>query len=266
MPFAPPALRAQVNVVEVRVAVIAPAQPPDEVQMVLQDDRIVHVGDGERSAAGVIRDELPSAEHREPPRVIRVAGARRAAHDAEGQLLAGLMAFLQHAVEEFGVDPPGLRLQVGPTPAGVLQRRGDPPRQALVLPARLMESLPAHARIGQDLAGLLGANREPLRHVSRRAGKLADGRGRRLRGPGRRNHTGEQQANKRQFPHAMAPGNWVWWRTIACPAPSAMSSAGWVFAGWVERSEPHHNSVADSGGAFLRSTHPTACPALPAWT
>ena len=47
MPLAPPANGAKVNVVDVGVAVVFLAQPLDEIQMGLQDDGIVHVGDRE---------------------------------------------------------------------------------------------------------------------------------------------------------------------------------------------------------------------------
>ena len=51
VPLAPPADRAEVDVVDVGMAVVPLAQPLDEVEVPLQHDRIVHVGDRKRAAA-----------------------------------------------------------------------------------------------------------------------------------------------------------------------------------------------------------------------
>ena len=54
VPFAPPADGAEVDVVDIGVAVIFLAQPLDEVEMGLQDGGIVHIGDGERALTLVV--------------------------------------------------------------------------------------------------------------------------------------------------------------------------------------------------------------------
>ena len=163
MPFAPPADGAEVDVVDIGVAVVLLAQPLDEVEMGLQDDGIIHVGDRERALTLVVGLKFLAADFLQPLGMVRMALEHRgAAHDPEGQLLPRVVGFLQHLVQERRVEFPRLRLQFAPAPAGIVDRGGNPLGQALVLLARLVEGLPAHARIGEDFVRLLGRDDDLL--------------------------------------------------------------------------------------------------------
>ncbi len=152
MPFAPPADGAQVDVVDIGMAVISLAQPLDEVEMGLQDGGVVHIGDGVRALPLVVGLKFLAA----PFRMIGLAFGGRAAHDPEGQLLPRVVGFLQHLVQESRIELPRLRLQFRPSPAGILDRGGDPLGQAFVLFAGLVESLPSDARVGEDFVCFFG--------------------------------------------------------------------------------------------------------------
>ena len=97
-------------------------------------DRIIHVGDRKRAIAVVVGDQFPAADLLEPSGMVRTALVGRTAHHPERQLLPRVVRLLEHLVQESVVDLPGLRFQFPPAPAGVLDGRGNPGRQVLVLP------------------------------------------------------------------------------------------------------------------------------------
>ncbi len=68
---------------EVGVAVVSLAQAADEVDMALEDDRIVHVGDHHGCRPVVSRLKLAAADLCEPRGMVRLAGSIGAAHYAE---------------------------------------------------------------------------------------------------------------------------------------------------------------------------------------
>ncbi len=118
MPLAPPADGAEVDVVDVGMAIVLLAQPPDEVQMGFQGDGIIHVGDRERSVAVVVRLKLLAADLGNPSRVVRVPWGGRTAHDPKRQLLPRVVGFLQHLVQERRVELPRLAAPIRPSPSG----------------------------------------------------------------------------------------------------------------------------------------------------
>ena len=128
VPLPPPANRAKVDVVDVGMAVVPLPKPLDEVQMGFQDDGIIHVGNWERSLGHRTRqcNSLPPTSLSHFGWYGRLE-ARGAAHDPKRQFLARVVGFLQHLVEELRVELPRLRLQFSPSPAGVMDRRRNPP-------------------------------------------------------------------------------------------------------------------------------------------
>ena len=163
VPLPPPADGAKVDVVDVGMAVVPLAQPLDEIEMGFQDDGIIHVGNGERALPLVVGLKFLAADVLQPFRMVGWPCGGRTAHDTEGQLLPRIVGFLQHLVQELRVELPRLRLQFAPTPAGILDRGGNPRRQALVLLARMVECLPPDARVGEDFVCFLGLDDHLLR-------------------------------------------------------------------------------------------------------
>ncbi len=160
VPLAPPADGTEIQMVEVGVAVIPLAEPLDQVKVGVQDDRIVHIRDRKRALPSVVRHKNAAADLREPVGMIREALVGRAAHHPECQLLPGVVRLLEHPVEEVIGDLPGLRFQFPPAPSGVVDSRRNPRRQVLVRLAGVMERLPAHPGVCQNLVSLLREDRD----------------------------------------------------------------------------------------------------------
>src|SRR5208282_747722 len=112
IPLPPQADGTNINVVDVRMAVVHLAHPLDEVQMGLLDGRIIQIGDRQRALPLVISLKFLWA----PFGMVGLSLGSRAAHDPKCQLLCRIVGFLQYLVKKLSIELPGLRLQFAPTP------------------------------------------------------------------------------------------------------------------------------------------------------
>ena len=122
VPFAPVAIGADVEKGNVRVTVIVLAQRPDERLELLEKDRIVPGLGNDLLAGGggpIRHRQRNSARIKDPFRGDVVPQPRADAHHAEGGLLAVAFELVDEAINLFPVELPFLRLQDGPSPAGV---------------------------------------------------------------------------------------------------------------------------------------------------
>ena len=75
MPLPPPADRSDIDMSDVRVTVVPLAKPFDEVEMPLQGDRIIHVGDRE-SSPFVFGDQFFASDLVQPPGMVWLVPSR----------------------------------------------------------------------------------------------------------------------------------------------------------------------------------------------
>ena len=76
VPFAPPANRSQIDVVQIRMTVVARTQSLDEVEVPLEDNGIIHVRDEKRPRVAKIGLELVPAHLLQPRGMVRMAHIR----------------------------------------------------------------------------------------------------------------------------------------------------------------------------------------------
>ena len=171
MPLAPPADRSDIDVVDVRVPVVSLAEPADEVQVPLKNDRIVEVGHEQPFGACVVACQYFAADVFEPVGVIRIVRPGRTAHRAERQPLARQAGLVEHLVEKRIVNFALLGFECVPAPSCVVNARRNPSGQILIFAGGVMERLPAHPWIRKNLIGL---SRPDFNRRSGRGGFLND--------------------------------------------------------------------------------------------